>query len=315
MSFLWLLVIVGALLLAVFLLLSLASGLYYLSELVEEYSVMTKRVIKWTSIVVAACHLPLLVFDQLSIIRLAFSLVCQAVYAQLLPKFPNIQLFDPAFLGSCALVVANHFVWFFYFLDHPIRFIEIAAFFGLIIWLIPFMYFISLSANDYTLPAFDPSSSAPRPSQKKSTFVKSFLNFVLRKNELLPSQFSTSGASTYNGPSGIGGSSSYASSARYPSPATGAAPFSDGVASSSYPEPQDYRASFASSGRSPAYAAPAQFPPPPPHQQQQQISSPTSHLGAAGPGSFPSASSSLAGSRSSVFGGPGASASYNRKKD
>lgn len=29
---------------------------------------------------------------------------------------------------------------------------DIAAFFGLCVWLIPFAYFISLSANDNTLP-------------------------------------------------------------------------------------------------------------------------------------------------------------------
>ncbi|KAJ1554424.1 erv26 super protein [Cladochytrium tenue] len=176
--FLGVLAYVAGAILAVFLLLSLASGLYYLAELVES---------------VAVCHVGLLVFDSLPPGLLAFSLVCHAAYSRLYVKFPNIQLLDPPFVASCVLVLADHLLWFWYFLSHPLRFSEISAFFGVIVWLVPFTYFISLSANEYTLPAFDPSassSSSARPARRRPPLAKALLDFVLQRRELLPSQYS-----------------------------------------------------------------------------------------------------------------------------
>ncbi|KAJ3415739.1 erv26 super protein [Chytridiales sp. JEL 0842] len=105
----------------------------------------------------------------------------------MLDKFPNIQLEDPVFLGSCVLSIVNHFVWFFYFTENHHRFMEIATFFSLMVWLVPFMYFISLSANENTLPAFDPQSASRKGSKKKQNLVKGIINFVLqKKEEILP---------------------------------------------------------------------------------------------------------------------------------
>lgn len=74
--------------------------------------------------------------------------------------------------GNAALVVTNHFLWFRHFstatyfspsssrytksrydqLDMP-SFSEIASYFGLCIWLVPFCLFISLSAGENVLPS------------------------------------------------------------------------------------------------------------------------------------------------------------------
>lgn len=96
--------------------LSLACGLYYMAELVEEYTIMTKRVIKYTTYTIATFHI-LLLFDGLSFYRVSFSLGCLGWYCMLLPKFPAIELSSPVFLSSCLLVIVNHFTWFFYFTD------------------------------------------------------------------------------------------------------------------------------------------------------------------------------------------------------
>ncbi|RCH97769.1 hypothetical protein CU097_013272 [Rhizopus azygosporus] len=56
------------------------------------------------------------------------------------------------FIFSLVLVFADHFLWFRYFTAHYKPFMDIAAFFGLCVWLVPFAYFISLSANDNALP-------------------------------------------------------------------------------------------------------------------------------------------------------------------
>lgn len=104
-------------------------------------------------------------------------------YYLLLKDFPFIELLSPKFLAaagkgrqisplllslclpSCvirsvteqlcftALVIVDHFSWFYHFSTvYYLDFNEIVAFFLLCVWLVPFMYFISLSANESTLP-------------------------------------------------------------------------------------------------------------------------------------------------------------------
>ena len=97
-----------------------------------------------------------------------------------------VRLGDPVFIASCGLVVVNHWVWFRWFGDldyqrsgyHDRRyggagaggrswsdrysspaygitqpsFTEIASYFGICVWLVPFALFVSLSAGDNVLP-------------------------------------------------------------------------------------------------------------------------------------------------------------------
>lgn len=98
-----------------------------------------------------------------------FSIACHIVYLQNFSQtWPLISLTSPAFLSSCVLVIADHFIWFFYFsrVTHQARysrsyrgggpmapgFTEIASFFGICVWLAPLFLFLSLSANDNALP-------------------------------------------------------------------------------------------------------------------------------------------------------------------
>ncbi|KAI8068699.1 transmembrane adaptor Erv26, partial [Gongronella butleri] len=135
-----------------FMVLSLACGLYYLAELVEEYTVYTKKVIKSMTIFVVALHVLLCIFDRLPVLNLLFSIFCHGVYSLNLATFPFIRLTSVPFLSSCVLVFVDHFIWFKYFTRHYRPFMDIASFFGVCVWLIPFTYFISLSANDNALP-------------------------------------------------------------------------------------------------------------------------------------------------------------------
>ncbi|TPX43957.1 hypothetical protein SeMB42_g04502 [Synchytrium endobioticum] len=187
-----LLVYVAGALFASFLVLSLASGLYLLAEWVEEYTVLAKKVLRWTSHAVIIVHI-LLFFDGLPFLRLAFSLACQVWYLQLLPAFPIIEFADPMFIGLCGLVVSNHCWWFFYFTQKYHPFPQTATFFGICVWLVPFLYFISVSANDYALPNYDPSSSRhDDPSnpnggtgrRKRFSLFKSIVDFVIKRNYL-----------------------------------------------------------------------------------------------------------------------------------
>lgn len=109
----------------------------------------------------------LLVIDRLPISLSLLAIGSHAIYLQNLRRFPWVKLTDPIFLVSCTLVLLNHWLWFRYFSappPPPLRynyydqpkvpsFTEIASFFGLQVWLVPFALFISLSAGENVLPS------------------------------------------------------------------------------------------------------------------------------------------------------------------
>lgn len=153
----------------IFLVLAIASALYYLSELVEEHSEPTKRILKRIIYAVIGTHVVLWMFDRFPFWLSLFLIFSNYVYLQNLHKFPYVLLTSPVFLASCALVVINHFLWFNHFHNpyippleirlkpnyRPPRiplFSEICSFFGLCVWFVPFALFVSLSANDNILP-------------------------------------------------------------------------------------------------------------------------------------------------------------------
>ncbi|ODV68876.1 DUF396-domain-containing protein [Hyphopichia burtonii NRRL Y-1933] len=152
-----------------FLVLAIASGLYYISELVEEHSEPTKRFLKRLIYGIIAIFILLYLFDSFPFKLTVFSIISYYVYLQNLHKFPYVQLTSPIFLASCVLVIANHFLWFNHFHNPYIpplevrlqpnykppnipSFIEVCSFFGLCVWFIPFALFVSLSAHDNLLP-------------------------------------------------------------------------------------------------------------------------------------------------------------------
>jgi len=84
-------------------------------------------------------------------------------------------------------VLADHFLWFTYFSSNYYRFSEVASFFGLCVWLVPFIYFISLSASDNTLPTELGGGDQKGKRSKIGNHLLTFMNFVLRKQaDILP---------------------------------------------------------------------------------------------------------------------------------
>ncbi|KAI1316532.1 erv26 super protein [Mortierella claussenii] len=164
--------------------LSLACGLYYMAELVEEYTVLTKKIIKGLTLIVVVLHLSLWLLDGLPFLKILFSLGCHAVYSFNLLNFPYISLMSAPFLLSCVLVLVDHFMWFQYFSRRYYSFMSIASFFGICVWMIPFSYFISLSANDNALPSFDKSQQ--QQQQKKNGILKNIFGTLLNKKESIP---------------------------------------------------------------------------------------------------------------------------------
>ncbi|KAH6854083.1 transmembrane adaptor Erv26 [Chaetomium sp. MPI-CAGE-AT-0009] len=162
-----------------FMTLAIASGLYYLSEIVEEHTVIAKRLLTKLIYSIMVLQLILCVVDRFPLLPTALGIFSHFIYLGNMRRFPFVKLTDPLFLASCVLVLLDHYVWFKHFSHHQERayqnmasyydtpddvpsFTEIASYFGLCVWLVPFALFVSLSASDNILPTMgsEPSSSA-----------------------------------------------------------------------------------------------------------------------------------------------------------
>lgn len=175
----------GSILGFLFLTMAIASGLYYLSELVEEHTVIAKRLLTKLIYSVVGLHIFLWIVDGLPFWGTVLGVLSHGVYLGNMRRFPFVKLSDPLFILSCGkfcfplfnmrdlakektvLVLLDHWVWFRHFshsqsrayqrsayyedIDTP-SFTMIASFFGLCVWLVPFALFVSLSAGDNVLP-------------------------------------------------------------------------------------------------------------------------------------------------------------------
>ncbi|NXX83392.1 TX261 protein, partial [Urocolius indicus] len=171
-----------------FVTLAIAAGLYYLAELIEEYTVVTRRIIKYM-IWVSACHLscgfspwanpgtdpqasPLLGLAREEVGRACPDCLC---------SFP-----------LAVLVIFNHYLAFQYFAEEFYQFSEVLAYFTFCLWLIPFAFFVSLSAGENVLP----STVQPGDDVVSNYFTKGkrgkrsglLLIFSFIKEAILPSR-------------------------------------------------------------------------------------------------------------------------------
>ncbi|KAM3529617.1 hypothetical protein NHJ13051_001752 [Beauveria bassiana] len=184
-----------------FLTLAIASGLYYLSELVEEHTVIAKRLLTRIIYTIVGVQITLWIVDGFPFWATLLGVVSHVVYLGNMRRFPFVKLSDPLFILSCVLVLVDHYVWFRHFSDTQAAsyhrasyyddvevpsFTMIASYFGLCVWLVPFALFVSLSAGDNVLPtmgtepAHDGSGSgfAGAKANKPQGMVKAVVDWV-----------------------------------------------------------------------------------------------------------------------------------------
>ncbi|KAI5705763.1 hypothetical protein M8J76_002312 [Diaphorina citri] len=135
-----------------FVVLATAAGLYYLAELVEEYSVLAKKVIQWLIIITLLIYAGFFCFEDLPTILLICGVLAQVLHLIIIQNFPYVSLTSPAFIAAVVLIVVNHYYAMSYFQSNYHSFAEVMAFFTLCLWLVPFSLLVSLSANDMVLP-------------------------------------------------------------------------------------------------------------------------------------------------------------------
>ena len=204
---------VGAIVGFCFLTLAIASGLYYLSELVEEHTVFAKRLLTRLIYTSIGVQLALWLIDGFPFGATLLGVFAHVVYLGNMRRFPFVKLSDPLFLLSCgmyshslsptcafaltapALVLIDHYVWFRHFshsqndayqrssyyepIDVP-SFTMIASYFGLCVWLVPFALFVSLSAGDNVLPTMgtEPVRGGVDGKTKHQGMVKALVDYV-----------------------------------------------------------------------------------------------------------------------------------------
>ncbi|KAJ1525623.1 hypothetical protein ONE63_008842 [Megalurothrips usitatus] len=152
MWFLYVLSYVALLVQILFSVISIAAGLYYLAEIVEEYTVASKKVIWWMTVVSLSIYVGFLLFEDFPISMTVCGILAHLTHLFILNSFPVVVLSSPQFLLAIVMLVVNHYLAFSYFgnVYHP--FSEVIGYFTLCLWLVPFALFVSLSANENVLP-------------------------------------------------------------------------------------------------------------------------------------------------------------------
>ncbi|CAH0730190.1 unnamed protein product, partial [Brenthis ino] len=131
---------------------ALAAGLFYLAELVEEYTVMAKYIITWIVIVTTTIYIGLIVFEDIPLYLNLIGLFQQLLYGFLLKKFPVVQVYSITFILALANLIVHHYFSFKHFGSNQYTFSEMLGYYTICLWVVPFALFVSLSANDYVLP-------------------------------------------------------------------------------------------------------------------------------------------------------------------
>ncbi|KAG8193342.1 hypothetical protein JTE90_022972 [Oedothorax gibbosus] len=152
MWFLYLLSWIGIVIQLSFVILSVAAGLYYIAELIEEYTVLTCRVIRVLILVTMAIYLGMFLFEDLPASLIICGILSQVMHLLVLRTFPFFDLTSLPFLGAVAFVIINHYLGFQYFSSVYYPFSQVLSYFTICLWFVPFAFFVSLSANENVLP-------------------------------------------------------------------------------------------------------------------------------------------------------------------
>lgn len=166
----------------------LTTALYTISEQLEDHSKLTRRWIRRYIYFVITAHILLVIVDRVSFKSTIVALIANYCYLTLLRTFPVVKFNSPPFISSCVFAVLNHICWHYSFTDkylpsHSILkhfptyqgetlkpFDQIASFFVLLVWMVPFFFFLSINVNDYALPT--QNESVDLPEKKRTGLAK-----------------------------------------------------------------------------------------------------------------------------------------------
>ncbi|XP_050297289.1 protein TEX261 [Anthonomus grandis grandis] len=173
----------------VFITISIAAGLYYLAEIVEEYSYAAKKAIWWMNFTITTLFIFLWLFENFPPSMIICGILAQICHFAILNNFPYVAFSSPFFIFGVVFVIVNHYLAFSYFASTYHPFSEVIAYFTLYLWLVPFALFVSLSANDNVLPTTAERSDLDAVTNYLSKRNKKYgllTLFTYAKESLLP---------------------------------------------------------------------------------------------------------------------------------
>ncbi|XP_069139455.1 protein TEX261-like [Argopecten irradians] len=182
MWFMYIISWIALLLQIIIITLSIAAGLYYLAELVEEYTVLTAKIIKYMIFSTSAVFVGLLLLEDFPLMMVVSGLLGNVAFFLVLKTFPYFVISSPAFVGSVVFVIINHYLAFQYFSSIWFPFTDVLSYFTLCLWLVPFAFFVSLSANENVLPTM---TEARPQSQDSADVVSNYFKAKGKKYGLL----------------------------------------------------------------------------------------------------------------------------------
>lgn len=103
-----------------------AAGLYYVAELVEEYTVTAKKVITIIVLFVTTVYLLFMFLDNLPWSLVICGLLAQALHAIILTDFPYVKFMSVQFIGAVLMLFVNHYLAFSFFTQYYYNFTEVS---------------------------------------------------------------------------------------------------------------------------------------------------------------------------------------------
>merc|ERR1719511_392950 len=97
---------------------------------------------------VIATYICLFIFEDIPTKLIVCGLLAQVAHLALLSSFPLFSVSSPAFVMVVVMVLINHYFAFSHFGENYYPFSEVMAYFTICMWLVPFAFFVSLSANE-----------------------------------------------------------------------------------------------------------------------------------------------------------------------
>lgn len=102
-----------------------AAGLYYLAELVEEFTVIAKKVISYFILSTTLIYTLFIFFDGLPWSMVLCGLLAQCMHAFIMTGFPYVRFLSIPFIGAFTMLLVNHWLAFEYFAANYYAFSEV----------------------------------------------------------------------------------------------------------------------------------------------------------------------------------------------
>merc|ERR1719320_1783585 len=125
--------------------------------------------------------LGLFCFENIPTTLIVCGVIAQIAHLSLLSSFPFFCATSPSFLVAVVMVIVNHYFAFSHFGENYYPFSEVMAYFTICLWLVPFSFFVSLSANENVLPTMSTMERRPLLSHEDNNDVVS--NYFSKKQK------------------------------------------------------------------------------------------------------------------------------------